>query len=103
MPVNTEIGLEVGAYVIYEKNNILILLILTIKLYFGDDDAINEVKIQEPAWKWFNKFRNEIIRDPLLLKYYSFKHTQPFSFLEKIERANFAVSVLAPSGIFTNS
>ena len=31
------------------KNNILILLISSQKLYFGDDDAIYDVIIQEPV------------------------------------------------------
>ena len=44
--VVTKIGLDVGAYVIYLKNNILISLISSQKLYFGHDDAIYDVIIQ---------------------------------------------------------
>ena len=45
----TKIGSEVGAYVNYEKNNVLILLNQSQKLYFGDDDAIYNVILQEPV------------------------------------------------------
>ena len=45
----TRIGSEFGAYVNYEKNNILILLISAQKLYFGDADAIYDVIIEEPV------------------------------------------------------
>ena len=38
-----ETGSEVGAYVNYEKNNILILLFSSQTLYFGEDDAIYDV------------------------------------------------------------
>ena len=48
MSVYTKIGLEVGAYVNYKKNNVLILLISSQKMYFGDDDAFYDVIIQEP-------------------------------------------------------
>ena len=44
-----KIGSVVDVYVNYEKNNILILLISTQKLYFGDDDAIHNVIIKEPV------------------------------------------------------
>ena len=44
----TKIGSEVGVYMNYE-NNVLILLISSQKLYFGDDDAIYDVIIQEPV------------------------------------------------------
>ena len=60
------------------KNNILILLISTQKLYFGDDDAIYDVIIQEPVWKWRHNYRHRISRDP-----FAKWHTQPFSFLDK--------------------
>ena len=50
-PVATKNGLEVGAYVKYEK---LTLLILAQKLYFNDDDAINDVICM-------NQFKNDII------------------------------------------
>ena len=45
----TNIGSEVGAYVNFEKNSVLILLFSSQKLYFGDDDAIYDVRIQEPV------------------------------------------------------
>ena len=54
--VVTKIGSEVGAYVIYEKN-VLILLISSQKLYFGDDDAIYDTRFQEPVWKWRHYYR----------------------------------------------
>ena len=41
----SKIGSEVGAFVNYEKN-VLILLISPQKLYFGDDDAIYDVIIE---------------------------------------------------------
>ena len=44
-----ETGSEVGAYVNYEKNNILILLFSSQTLYFGDDNAIYDTIIQEPV------------------------------------------------------
>ena len=46
------------------KNNVLILLILTQKLYFGDDDAIYDVIIQETVRKWRHNYRHDICRDP---------------------------------------
>ena len=51
------------------KIKILFLLISSQKLYFGDDDAIYDIIIQEPVWN--------------LLNQYSFGNTQPFSFLGK--------------------
>ena len=56
------------------KNNILSLLFSTQKLYFGDNDAVHD------------QFENDIITTDLksagihLLNYYSFRHTQQFSF-----------------------
>ena len=44
----TKIG-SVVEYVNYEKNNVLILLISSQKLYFDDDDAIYDNIIQEPV------------------------------------------------------
>ena len=68
-------------YVNYEKNNVLILLISSQKLYFGDDDTIDEFK---------NLFENDVITTDLksaaihLLNQFSFRHTQPFSsFIDK--------------------
>ena len=52
MFVVTKIWSEAGAYVNYKKNNVLILLISSQKMYFGDDDAFYDVIIQEPVWKW---------------------------------------------------
>ena len=46
--------LEVRMCVKYEKNNILILQISTQKFYFGDDDAIYNVIMQ-------NQFENDAI------------------------------------------
>ena len=46
--METKIGSELGAYANYEKNNVLTLLISSQKLFFGDDDAIYDVIIQEP-------------------------------------------------------
>ena len=46
------------------KNNVLILLISSQKLYFGDDNAISDVIIQELVWKWHNNYRNAIRKDP---------------------------------------
>ena len=42
------------------KNNVLILLISIQKLYFCDDEAIYDVIIQEPVWKWRHNYRHEI-------------------------------------------
>ena len=49
MCVVTKIGSEVGAYVNYIKNNVLILRISSQKLYFGHDDVIYDIIIQEPV------------------------------------------------------
>ena len=78
--VVTKIGSEVGAYVNYKKNNLLISLISSQKLYFGHDDAIYNLK---------KLFENDVISTDMksagihLLNQYSFRHTQPFSFLDK--------------------
>ena len=50
-------------YVNYEKINILILLFSGHNLYFGDDDAIYDVIIQKPVWKWGQNYRQEISKD----------------------------------------
>ena len=55
----------------------LILLISTQKLYFGDSDAIYELIV-----------KSAMIH---LLNYQAFKHTQPLSFSDKIDKINFAV------------
>ena len=47
----TKFQSEVGAYVNYEKNTVLILLISLQKLYFGDDDANYDVIIQRTCLK----------------------------------------------------
>ena len=60
----TKIGMEVGAYVNFEKNNVLILQFSSQKLYLGDGDAIYDVIIQEPVWKWRHNYRHEMSRDP---------------------------------------
>ena len=61
-------------------NNIVILLIWTQKVYFSDDDAIYDVIIQEPVWKWRHDMKSAGIH---LLNYFSLRQTQPFSFLDK--------------------
>ena len=55
----------------------------TQKLYFCNNDAIYEVIIK-------NQFENDVITTDMkaagihLLNYYSFRHTQQFSFLDKL-------------------
>ena len=49
MSIETKIESEVGAYVKREKKGMLICLISTQNLYFGDDDTIYDVILQEPA------------------------------------------------------
>ena len=44
------------------KSNILILLISTQKLHFGDDDAIYDILMQ----KRHHNYRHEINRDPIV-------------------------------------
>ena len=46
------------------KNKVLISLISSQNLYFGDDDAIYDVIIQDPVWKWCHNYRHEISRNP---------------------------------------
>ena len=64
------------------ENNILIFLISKQKLFFGDDDAIYDVIIK-------NQFENDVITRDMksagihLLNYQSFRHTQPFLFLDE--------------------
>ena len=41
-----------------------ILLISTQQLYCGDDDAIYNVIIQEPIWKWRHIYGHETSRYP---------------------------------------
>ena len=77
----TKIGSEVGVCVVW-KNNILILLLSSQKLYFCDEDAICDVIIQEPVWKWRHNYRHKISRDPFA-ELLPFRHTQPCLFLEK--------------------
>ena len=61
----TKIGSEVGAYVKIWKNNIITLLLSTQK-YFGDNDGVYDVIIQEPVWKWLHNYRHEISNDPFV-------------------------------------
>ena len=68
----------------------LILLISTQKSYFCDNDAIYDVIMQEPVWKWRHNFRHKISRDsfadlPL------FKTFSIIFIFRQIDRANFAV------------
>ena len=72
------------------KNNILILLILIQKLYFVDDDAMYDVIIQEPVWKWRHYNRHEISRDSFAEVSLSITYSTIFIF-RQIDRANFAV------------
>ena len=61
------------------------MLIPTQKLYFGDNDAIYDVIIQEPV-------EYDVINTDMksagiyLLNYYYFRHTQQFSFWDKWTR-----------------
>ena len=65
MYVVTKIGSEVGVYVkLWKKNNLLNLLFSSQMLYFGDDDAIYDVIIQEPICKWRHNYIHEISRNP---------------------------------------
>ena len=68
------------------KNNIIILLISTLKLYFGDDDAI----IHEPVWKWGHNYRHKISRDPFV-DFLHFWTYSAISVFRQIDRSNFAV------------
>ena len=63
--VTKSIGSKFWAYVKYEKNNILLSLILSQNLHFGNDDAIYDVIMREPLWKWGQNCIHEIGRDPL--------------------------------------
>ena len=47
----TIIRSEIGAYVNYEKNNVIILLISSHKLYLGKDYAIYDVMTQEHVYE----------------------------------------------------
>lgn len=42
----------------------LILLISTKKLYYGENYAIYDVILQEPIWKRHHIYKNEYSRDP---------------------------------------
>ena len=66
------------------KRNVVILLISSQKLYFGYDDAIFDVIIQQPDWKWRHNYTQSA--GIHLLNLYFFRHTQPFSFLCKSTR-----------------
>ena len=88
--VVTKTGSELVAYVNYEKKNVHILLISSQKVYFGDDDAIYDVIIQEPVWKWRHKYRHEISRDPFVESVLFQTYSIIFIFTQ-IDRANFAV------------
>ena len=72
---------------IMQKN---IVLISSQKLYFGDNDAIYDVIIQEPVWKLRHYYRHEISRDPfaesVLFQTYSF-----IFIFRQIDKANFAI------------
>ena len=46
------------------KSNMLILLISTKKLYYGENYAIYDVILQEPIWKRHHIYKNEYSRDP---------------------------------------
>ena len=69
---------------------ILILLISLQKSYFGDDDFIYDVIIQELVWKWCYDYRHEISRDPFAESV--LYETYSTIFISRvIDRANFAV------------
>ena len=72
------------------KNNVLILLITSQKLYFCEDDAIYDFIIQEPVWKWCHNYRHEISRDPFAESVLFQTYSTIFIF-RQIERATFAV------------
>ena len=76
------------------KKNILSLLISTQKLYFGDDDAIHDVIIKEPVWKWRHNYRHEINRNTFAENHFPFRHTQSFSVLDKSTGPNLPAVVL---------
>ena len=63
--VTKSIGSKFWAYVKYEKNNILLSLILSQNLHFGNDDAIYDVIMREPLWKWGQNSIHEMKRDLL--------------------------------------
>ena len=72
------------------KNNVLILLISSQKLYFVDDDAIYDVIIQEPVWKWRHNYRYEFSRDPFAESVLFQTYSTIFIF-RQIDWANFAL------------
>ena len=74
---------RMGRMWIMRKYNILILIISTQNLHFGDDDAIFYVLIQEPVWVCVitTDMKSVVIH---LLKYFSFRQTQTFSYFNKV-------------------
>ena len=74
---------------------LLISIISSQKLYFGDVDAIYDFIIQEPFWKWRHYYRHEISRD-----HYSSRHIQQFFIFKQIDRSNFVVR--GPSSLGAN-
>ena len=72
------------------KNNRLILLISIQNLYFGDGDAIYDVIIEEPVWKWRHIYKHEISRDPFAESVLFQIYSAIFIF-RQIDRANCAV------------
>ena len=72
------------------KNKEMILIISTQKVYFSDDDALYDVIIHEPVWKWHHNYRHEISRDPFaeLLLFYTYSTIFIF---RQIDRANYVV------------
>ena len=85
-----ETGSEVGAYVNYEKNNMLISLFSSQTLNYGDDKAIYDTIIQEPVCKIRHRYRHEITGDAFAESVLSQTYLTIFIFI-KIDRANFAV------------
>ena len=59
-------------------------------MYFGDDDAIYDVIIQEPVWKWRHNYLHEISRDPFA-ESVLFQTCSTIFIFRQINRANFAV------------
>ena len=81
---------RLGGYVNHEINNVVILLISSQKLYFSDDDAIYDLIIQEPVWKWRHNYRYKISRDPFA-ESVLFQTYAIIFILRQIDRANFVV------------
>ena len=72
------------------KNNVLVLLISSQKLYFGDNVAIYDVIIQKLVWKWRNNYKHEISKNPFAKTVLFQTYSTIFIFMQ-IVRANFAV------------